>query len=126
MSMSMQSASKQPVARFTAPPRIFPASAASVSPPTRTGRCSTSLKTASDEERAPAAPGTPGHVGWHELHAGDGPSAFAFYSGLFGWTKAEAMDMGPMGVYQIFATGGAPRPFESRPVRQSSYLAGST
>src|ERR1700736_3404586 len=36
--------------------------------------------TASDEERAPAAPGTPGHVGWHELHAGDGPSAFAFYS----------------------------------------------
>jgi uncharacterized protein len=66
------------------------------------------FETASDEERAPAVPGTPGHVGWHELHAGDGPSAFAFYSGLFGWTKAEAMDMGPMGVYQIFATGGAP------------------
>jgi predicted enzyme related to lactoylglutathione lyase len=42
------------------------------------------------------------------LHAGDGPSAFAFYSGLFGWTKAEAMDMGPMSGYQIFATGGAP------------------
>ena len=61
-----------------------------------------------DEEAAPAAPGTPGHVGWHELHAGDGASAFAFYSGLFGWTKAEAMDMGAMGVYQIFATGGAP------------------
>ena len=37
-------ASKQPVARFTAPPRIFPASAASVSPPTRTGQYSTSLK----------------------------------------------------------------------------------
>jgi hypothetical protein len=61
-----------------------------------------------DEEPAPAAPGTPGYVGWHELHAGDGASAFAFYSGLFGWTKAEAMDMGAMGVYQIFATGGAP------------------
>jgi predicted enzyme related to lactoylglutathione lyase len=53
------------------------------------------------------APGTPGHVGWHELHAGDGVSAFAFYSGLFGWTKSEAMDMGPMGVYQIFAIDGA-------------------
>jgi uncharacterized protein len=61
-----------------------------------------------DEEPAPAAPGTPGYVGWHELHAGDGASAFAFYSGLFGRTKAEAMDMGAMGVYQIFATGGAP------------------
>ena len=38
-------------------------------------------------------PGTPGHVGWHELHAGDGESAFAFYSGLFGWTKAEVRVM---------------------------------
>ena len=52
------------------------------------------------------APETPGFIGWHELHAGDGPGAFAFYSGLFGWTKAEAMDMGPMGVYQLFAAGG--------------------
>jgi hypothetical protein len=41
------------------------------------------------------------------LHAGDGASAFAFYSGLFGWTKAEAVDMGPMGIYQTFASGGA-------------------
>jgi predicted enzyme related to lactoylglutathione lyase len=55
---------------------------------------------ASDEERAPAAPRTPGHVGWHELHAGDLESAFGFYSGLFGWTKGEAIDMGQMGVYQ--------------------------
>lgn len=62
----------------------------------------------SAEAPAPAEPGTPGHIGWHELHAGNGERAFAFYSSLFGWTKAEAMDMGPMGVYQIFATGGAP------------------
>lgn len=54
------------------------------------------------------APGTPGHIGWHELYAGDREQAFAFYSGLFGWTKADAMDMGPMGVYQIFAIGGVP------------------
>ena len=66
------------------------------------------FEAASDEERAPVAPGTPGHIGWHELHAGDGASAFAFYANVFGWTKAEAMDMGEMGVYQIFATGGAP------------------
>lgn len=54
----------------------------------------------------PAAPGTPGHAGWHELHALDGAKAFDFYSGLFGWTKDQTMDMGPMGVYQLFAMGG--------------------
>lgn len=60
----------------------------------------------SGEMPAAVAGGTPGHVGWHELHAGDGAGAFAFYSGLFGWTKDQAMDMGPQGVYQLFATGG--------------------
>jgi uncharacterized protein len=53
-----------------------------------------------------AATGTPGHIGWHELHAGDGKAAWQFYSGLFDWTKTDALDMGPMGVYQLFATGG--------------------
>jgi hypothetical protein len=48
----------------------------------------------------------PGHVGWHELHAADREAAFAFYAGLFGWTKAEAIDIGAMGVYQMFALGG--------------------
>jgi predicted enzyme related to lactoylglutathione lyase len=45
-----------------------------------------------------------GHVGWRELNAGDGEKAFAFYSGLFGWTKTQAMPMGPSNVYQLFAT----------------------
>jgi len=49
-------------------------------------------------------PTKPGHIGWHELHGGDPESSFAFYSGLFGWTKGEAMEMGPMGTYQIFST----------------------
>lgn len=57
-------------------------------------------------EALPAAGATPGRIGWHELHAADGPAAFAFYADLFGWTKTEAIDMGPMGVYQTFATGG--------------------
>ena len=65
------------------------------------------FKGASDEGPPAAVPGTPGHVGWHELHAGDGEKAFAFYSGLFGWSKSEAMPMGEMGVYQIFAINGA-------------------
>jgi uncharacterized protein len=63
---------------------------------------------ASDQAPAPTVPGTPGRIGWHELHAGDGASAFAFYSGLFGWTRAEAVDMGPMGIYQTFATDTVP------------------
>ena len=58
--------------------------------------------------RPPAEAGTPGHAGWHELHALDGEKAFNFYSGMFGWTKAEAMPMGDMGVYQLVAMGGAP------------------
>jgi len=40
--------------------------------------------------------------------AGEGKSAFAFYEKLFGWTKAEAFEMGPMGTYQLFATGEEP------------------
>jgi predicted enzyme related to lactoylglutathione lyase len=50
-------------------------------------------------------PGTPS---WNELHAAEWQSAFGFYAGLFGWTKAEAVDMGPMGTYQLFAVGDAP------------------
>jgi predicted enzyme related to lactoylglutathione lyase len=49
-------------------------------------------------------PDAPGQIGWRELHAGDGPSALDFYSGLFGWTKTDAMDMGAMGKYLIFST----------------------
>ncbi len=61
------------------------------------------------KEPPPAVPaGTPGHVGWHELHAGDGTGAFTFYSDLFGWKKADAVDMGPMGVYQVFSAGDCP------------------
>ncbi len=61
-----------------------------------------------EPDQAPPAPGTPGHIGWRELHAGDGVSAWDFYASQFGWTKGEAMDLGPMGVYQIFASGAAP------------------
>lgn len=58
-----------------------------------------------DEEPPSPAPGTPGTVGWHELYADKLDSAWAFYAELFGWTKDEAIDMGPQGSYQLFATG---------------------
>ncbi|HEX4261999.1 MAG TPA: VOC family protein [Acetobacteraceae bacterium] len=54
----------------------------------------------------PPAAAMPGHVGWHELRAADSEAAFAFYADLFGWTRAEAFDMGPMGTYQLFAPAG--------------------
>jgi predicted enzyme related to lactoylglutathione lyase len=56
----------------------------------------------------PVPPMTLGHVGWHELYASDWKNAFEFYSGQFGWTKGDALDMGPMGTYQLFAAGGDP------------------
>ena len=56
-------------------------------------------------ERPVVAQGTPGRAEWHELHAADRDAAFDFYAGQFGWTKAEAFDMGPMGTYQLFAAG---------------------
>ena len=57
---------------------------------------------------APTAlpPSTPGTIGWRELHAADWEAAFGFYAMLFGWTKGDALDMGPMGTYQLFAIGG--------------------
>lgn len=65
----------------------------------------TLFKSLSNEQSAPAPAGTPGHIGWHELHTTDVPSAMAFYAQQFGWTALEAMDMGPAGPYQLFATG---------------------
>jgi len=48
----------------------------------------------------------PGTVGWNELHAGNGLSAFNWYAELFGWSRVRDVDMGPMGVYRLFSTGG--------------------
>jgi hypothetical protein len=67
------------------------------------------MKPSSSGERPEVAAGTPGHIGWHELHTSDWEKAWAFYSGQFGWQKDQAMDMGPMGTYQIFAENGAQR-----------------
>jgi predicted enzyme related to lactoylglutathione lyase len=57
-------------------------------------------------ERQHPAPGSIGTIGWHELHAADWEKVWDFYSGQFGWAKAQAMDMGAMGVYQLFSDGG--------------------
>jgi uncharacterized protein len=56
---------------------------------------------------AELAVGTLGTIGWRELFATEWQTGFEFYERLFGWTKAEAHDMGGAGIYQLFAAGGA-------------------
>lgn len=58
------------------------------------------------EPSATPEPNAPGTARWHELHARDGQAAFDFYAGQFGWTRDQAMEMGEMGVYQLFAVNG--------------------
>lgn len=48
----------------------------------------------------------PGACGWNELYAGNLDNALAFYTGQFGWSLPDAMDMGPMGTYQFIAHDG--------------------
>lgn len=64
------------------------------------------FKGAGGQMPASVAPNTSGHIGWAELHSGDLATAWPFYTSLFGWTSPSEMDMGPMGVYRMFATGG--------------------
>jgi uncharacterized protein len=46
--------------------------------------------------------GSPGLVGWNELAAVDQATVFPFYEAMFGWQKADAVDMGAGGQYQLF------------------------
>lgn len=57
-------------------------------------------------EMPPAGVPVPGQVCWHELFTGDLDGAVAFYTALFGWERGDAMDMGPMGTYQLFKIDG--------------------
>lgn len=62
--------------------------------------------TGGGESQAFSAVRNPGRCGWNELLAGDAARATAFYTGQFGWTLPDAMDMGPMGKYQFVAHDG--------------------
>lgn len=59
---------------------------------------------------APGAPerkrGGLGDFSWFELYTPNPDGAWKFYQSLFGWEKTSAMDMGDMGVYQMFGRGG--------------------
>jgi predicted enzyme related to lactoylglutathione lyase len=47
-----------------------------------------------------------GDFSWFELYTPNPDGAWNFYQKLFGWEKTSAMDMGDMGVYQMFGRGG--------------------
>jgi predicted enzyme related to lactoylglutathione lyase len=47
-----------------------------------------------------------GDFSWFELYTPNPEGAWTFYQTLFGWEKTSAMDMGEMGVYQMFGRGG--------------------
>lgn len=59
---------------------------------------------------------TPGHddpprlgeASWHELATDGWEDAWSFYAELFDWQKADAMDLGEMGTYQLFGRGARP------------------
>lgn len=45
---------------------------------------------------------------WHELATSNLDSAWSFYSGLFGWSVIDDMDMGPAGTYRMYGFEGQP------------------
>ena len=59
--------------------------------------------------RPAAGPASAGHAGPHRMARAVGRrlgEGLAFYAEMFGWQKADAVDMGPMGTYQLFGKGG--------------------
>jgi predicted enzyme related to lactoylglutathione lyase len=60
----------------------------------------------------PAKTGPPqvGEFSWHELNTSDHDNAWGFYETIFGWKKLDVMDMGEMGMYQMFTQDGGEIP----------------
>jgi predicted enzyme related to lactoylglutathione lyase len=59
---------------------------------------------------SPEAPAQAGNFSWNELATSDPVAAFTFHQQLFDWEKTEAMDMGEIGVYQMFKRKGGDFP----------------
>ncbi len=66
------------------------------------------LFTPAKAEQPMSGSSKPGRFCWHELMTNDMDGAWRFYEAMFGWQKNEAMEMGEMGTYQMFNTGGDP------------------
>ena len=53
-------------------------------------------------EQPPEKAAEVGEASWHELMTTDAEAAMKFYQEAFGWQPTDAMDMGPLGKYQMF------------------------
>ena len=53
-------------------------------------------------EQRPEGAAELGDTSWHELMTTDATAAMKFYEEVFGWQPSQALDMGPMGKYQMF------------------------
>lgn len=62
----------------------------------------TPLEEHADEDRDPRV----GEFSWHELVTTDHAAAFPFYEKIFGWARTEAMELGELGVYQMYGRNG--------------------
>lgn len=62
-------------------------------------------RSASSSSASNADP-VPGEFSWHELYATDHKAAFDFYRRLFGWERTSELDMGAMGIYQMYGKNG--------------------
>ncbi len=62
-----------------------------------------------DSDWSPRSGDKVGGFIWHELLSTDPDASWAFFSKMFGWEKTTAMDMGEMGVYQIYSIHGVDR-----------------
>lgn len=61
-------------------------------------------------EPSPDRPPQVQEFSWHELATTDPDAAWEFYSDLFDWQKGEGMDMGEMGIYQMYHAKGSEIP----------------
>jgi hypothetical protein len=61
-------------------------------------------------EEAPGAAPKTGDFSWHELATSDPAGALSFYQKLFSWEKGDAIDMGEMGIYQMYKRKGGDFP----------------
>ncbi len=61
------------------------------------------VRSESGQHMSTLDPSKVGAFSWSELLSSDWKAGFKFYSELFGWKKTEAMQMGEMGTYQMFA-----------------------
>ena len=109
MWMRMRRSSRRQAALFAALLRISPVSAASPLSPHPQGATFALFRGSSEPPTAGEAEQRRALIGWHELQAADGAAAFAFYSGLFGWTKGPRHGHGLDGYLSNVCGGRASR-----------------